>query len=129
FACSQPIRPARRKNPNLRSSDRHGKEILSRILPKNVKSRAKLRSSWMDSADKKILALLQRDASMSIAAIAEAIGASQTPCWRRIQRLEKTGVIRKRVALLDRERLNCDTTAFMMIRTNDHSLEWLENFH
>ena len=55
----------------------------------------------MDATDLKILAILQEDASVSVGEIANRVGLSQTPCWRRIQRLEADGVIRKRVALLD----------------------------
>jgi Lrp/AsnC family transcriptional regulator len=83
----------------------------------------------LDAIDKRILALLQTDASLTITEIAERVGTSQTPCWRRIQKLERDGLIRRRVALLDREKLNCSTTAFMMIRTNDHSIEWLASFY
>lgn len=83
----------------------------------------------MDDRDTKILALLQEDATMSVADIAEAVNLSHTPCWRRIQRLEQAGYIRKRVALLDKEKLNCGLTAFIAVRINEHSIEWLEEFH
>ena len=83
----------------------------------------------MDRTDYKILAILQEDASLPVAEVASRVNLSQTPCWRRIQRLERDGLIRRRVALLDRDKLNCGTTAFMMIRTNDHSIEWLASFH
>ena len=80
----------------------------------------------MDAFDKKILACLQEDASLSVAQIAERVGLSSTPCWRRIQNLEKTGVLVRRVALLDPEKLNVGVTVFVTIRTAQHNMEWLE---
>lgn len=82
----------------------------------------------MDSKDKRILELLQQDAMLSAAEIAEQVGLTTTPCWRRIQKLEEQGYIRKRVALLDRTRLNVGTTVFVAIRTNQHSDDWLARF-
>ena len=82
----------------------------------------------MDRTDKRILELLQRDASLSIAEIGERVGLSTTPCWRRIQNLEKRGVITARVALLDREALNLAVDVFVAVRTNRHDAEWLERF-
>ena len=82
----------------------------------------------MDSIDLKILALLQKDATLSIAAIGEQVGLSQTPCWKRIQRLEADGVIDRRVAVLDPVKLGLGLTVFVSIETSDHSREWLERF-
>jgi Lrp/AsnC family transcriptional regulator len=82
----------------------------------------------MDRIDLKILALLQDDCSLPVADIAKRVGLSPTPCWRRIQRLEEEGVVRKRVALLDGGRLNVGVTAFVAVRTSEHSAEWLEKF-
>jgi Lrp/AsnC family transcriptional regulator len=82
----------------------------------------------MDETDRKILGLLQEDLSLPVAEIAERVGLSATPCWRRIQKLEESGVIRKRVALLDGEKLNVGVTVFVAVRTNEHSAEWLEQF-
>ena len=82
----------------------------------------------MDAIDRKILTQLQKDASLSTAEIADRVGLSTTPCWRRIQNLEKSGVIRKRVALLDRARLNIGIDVFVAIRTSQHNIEWLEKF-
>ena len=70
----------------------------------------------MDRLDKEILRLLQDDATLSVNDIAERIGLSTTPCWRRIQNLEKQGVIKKRVALLDAEKLNLGMTVFVQIK-------------
>jgi Lrp/AsnC family transcriptional regulator len=82
----------------------------------------------MDALDLKILSILQTDATLSIAQIGERVGLSQTPCWKRIQRLEATGVIERRVAVLDPVKLGLGLTVFVSVETNDHSGEWLERF-
>jgi len=82
----------------------------------------------LDSRDLRILEILQQDAMTPVADIAERIGLSTTPCWRRIQKLEQEGVIRRRVALLDPAALNVPVSVFVAIRTNRHSAEWLDQF-
>ena len=82
----------------------------------------------MDRIDRKILSLLQRSVTQSVAELAEQVGLSPSPCWRRIQNLEAAGVIARRVALLDRRRLNLGTVVFVRVKTNDHSSAWLEAF-
>ena len=82
----------------------------------------------MDDVDRKILAILQEDASVSVAEIANQVGLSQTPCWRRIQRLEENGVIQRRVALLDPVAIGLGLTVFVEIESGDHSKEWLDRF-
>jgi Lrp/AsnC family transcriptional regulator len=82
----------------------------------------------MDETDRRILACLQEDATMPVAEIARRVGLSSTPCWRRIQKLEEAKVVRKRVALLDSKALNVGVTVFVFVRTNRHSLDWLERF-
>jgi Lrp/AsnC family transcriptional regulator len=82
----------------------------------------------MDSTDRKILAILQEDASLSVAEVAGRVNLSQTPCWRRIQKLEEAGVIRKRVALVDPDALGLGLTVFVEIETGDHSRDWLDRF-
>ena len=82
----------------------------------------------MDSIDIKILESLQEDASLSSAEIADKINLSKTPCWRRIQMLEKSGIIKKRVALLDREKLDRSVDVFVSIRTNQHNAKWFKAF-
>ena len=82
----------------------------------------------MDDFDKRILACLQKDASLPLSEIAERVGLSSTPCWRRIQNLEKVGVIEGRVALLDPAKLNVGVTVFVALKTNEHSQDWLEKF-
>ncbi len=82
----------------------------------------------MDRIDRKILALIQKDATLSTAEIARRVGLSTTPCWRRIQNMQKTGVIRARVALLDRDKLNLGVDVFVAIRTNQHNMKWFQRF-
>ncbi|HYM17720.1 MAG TPA: Lrp/AsnC family transcriptional regulator [Micropepsaceae bacterium] len=82
----------------------------------------------LDSVDLKILDLLQTDASRSLVAVAERVHLSQNACWRRIKRLEEEGVIVKRVALLDPEKLGVGVTVFVSVRAGEHSEKWLETF-
>lgn len=74
----------------------------------------------LDIYDQRILALLQEESSLSTAEIAERIGLSQSPCWRRIQRLKEEGVIRKQVTLLDRKKIGLNTQVFAQIKLNAH---------
>ena len=82
----------------------------------------------MDNTDRKILAILQEDASLPVAEVAARVNLSQTPCWRRIQKLEEAGVIQGRVAILDPNSIGLGLTVFVEIETGDHSREWLERF-
>ncbi|MEM9733008.1 MAG: Lrp/AsnC family transcriptional regulator [Pseudomonadota bacterium] len=82
----------------------------------------------MDRIDKRILTLLQQDATTPVAEIGKKVGLSTTPCWRRIQRLEEEGVIRRRVAVLDPAKVNAKVTVFVSIRTGSHNAEWLKRF-
>ena len=82
----------------------------------------------MDRIDKRILTLLQQDATTPVAEIGKKVGLSTTPCWRRIQKLEEDGVITKRVAVLDPASVNAKVTVFVSIRTNSHNAEWLKRF-
>ena len=82
----------------------------------------------LDRFDKRILNILQTDADISIADLADRVGLSKNPCWRRIQKLQSEGVITRRVALLDPQRLNVGTTVFVKVRTNQHDLDWLQRF-
>lgn len=82
----------------------------------------------MDATDLRILAALQRDASGSVAEIADRAGISQTPAWKRIKRLEEDGVITKRVVVLDPDRLNLKLVGYVQIRTSQHSDAWLKRF-
>ena len=82
----------------------------------------------LDRFDRKILALLQQDAALPIAELADKVGLSPSPCWRRVQKLEAEGYIRARVALLDARKMNLGVTVFAAIRTNQHNAKWLEAF-
>ena len=83
----------------------------------------------MDSTDRKILNLLQTDASLTVKQIAQQIPLSVTPCWKRIQKLEQNGFIRARVALLDPKKVNASVTVFMAIKTDQHTSDWIERFN
>jgi Lrp/AsnC family transcriptional regulator len=82
----------------------------------------------MDSVDRKILGLLQQDASLTVKQIAARVHLSATPCWKRIQKLESEGYIRARVALLDPKMINADVTVFVAIKAAQHTTEWIERF-
>jgi Lrp/AsnC family transcriptional regulator, cysteine-sensing transcriptional activator len=82
----------------------------------------------MDAIDRKILAEVQKDASLSVAEIGQRVGLSSTPCWKRLQRLEADGVITRRVALIDPDKIGLGITVFVQIETDDHSEEWLKHF-
>ena len=82
----------------------------------------------LDAIDRRILRELQRDATIAIAELAQLVGLSQTPCWKRIKRLTDTGVITQRVALLDRAKLDLGLVVFVSVRTNRHDQEWLDAF-
>ena len=82
----------------------------------------------MDAIDRKILSALQDNASLSVAEIGSRVGLSSTPCWKRIQRLEADGVIRKRVVLIDQDKIGLGITVFVSVETGDHSQAWLDRF-
>jgi Lrp/AsnC family transcriptional regulator len=82
----------------------------------------------MDAIDRKILTVLQRDASLSVAEIGNRVGLSSTPCWKRIQRLEAEGIIQRRVAVVDQDKLGLGVTVFVSVETGDHSEGWLKHF-
>ncbi|HZF25065.1 MAG TPA: Lrp/AsnC family transcriptional regulator [Steroidobacteraceae bacterium] len=82
----------------------------------------------MDSTDLKILELLQTDASRSTNEIAEIVGLSPSPCWRRISLLEQQGVIRRRVALLDRDKVGLGVTVVVQVRLTTHGRQSLVAF-
>lgn len=82
----------------------------------------------LSKTDYRILELLQQDNRLSATDIAEKVGLSQSPCWRRINRLEETGVIRQRVALVDREKLGFGLLVFVMVNLSAHGRQYLEDF-
>lgn len=82
----------------------------------------------LDLIDRKIVAEMMRDATLPIAQIADKAGLSQTPCWKRIQKLEAAGVLTRRVALADPDKLGFGLTVFVGIEAPDHSADWREAF-
>ena len=82
----------------------------------------------LDAIDRKILTVLQEDASLSVAEIGDRVGLSSTPCWKRIQRLETDGVIQRRVALVDQNKIGLGITVFVSVESADHSEAWLKKF-
>jgi len=81
-----------------------------------------------DEIDRRILNALQENAALSIQEIADKVGLSTNPCWRRIKKLEEDGVILKRVALLSPRAIGLNVTVFVSVRTENHSKSWLDNF-
>jgi Lrp/AsnC family transcriptional regulator len=82
----------------------------------------------MDKLDARILELLQSNGELSAAEIADRVGLSKAPCWRRIQKLQQDGVILRTVALLDAHSLNVGTTVFVTLKTGNHSEAWFDKF-
>jgi Lrp/AsnC family transcriptional regulator len=82
----------------------------------------------MDAIDRKILGVMQQDASLSVAEVGNRVGLSSTPCWKRIQKLEAEGVIQKRVAIVDPDKVGLGISVFVAIESGDHSEEWLRKF-
>ncbi|KFZ39193.1 transcriptional regulator [Shewanella mangrovi] len=82
----------------------------------------------LDKIDKTLLRLLQQDATISLNELAEQVNLTTTPCWKRLKRMEDEGIISKRVALLDPEKLGLELTAFVLVVTNNHSHEWYQRF-
>lgn len=81
-----------------------------------------------DNIDLELLALIQRNDSLSVDELAASVGLTKTPCWRRVQKLEKSGIIRKKVALLDAEKLGLGVSVFVHVKTNQHNTSWLQEF-
>lgn len=82
----------------------------------------------LDKIDRKLLAMLQQDCTLSLQVLADAVNLTSTPCWKRLKRLEEEGIIRAKVALLDNEKLGLTLTAFVLIKTQHHNSEWYETF-
>jgi len=80
----------------------------------------------LDEFDRRLLDILQNDTTLSVNELAERVGLSATPCWRRVQRLNQAGYIKKRVALLDRDLLNVGITVFIVLKISQHNAEWVE---
>jgi Lrp/AsnC family transcriptional regulator len=82
----------------------------------------------LDKTDRIILSMLQNDSTVSLNDLADAVNLTTTPCWKRVKRLEDEGVIQKRVALLNPEKIGLLSTAFVLLKTTDHSNQWYSNF-
>ncbi len=82
----------------------------------------------MDTIDKKILFIMQRNADLPLAEIARRVGLSSTPCWNRIRKLQEDGVIVEKTVILDKEKLNLPITVFLMITVRNHNEIWIKNF-
>lgn len=82
----------------------------------------------MDDFDRRLLDVLQRDAAAPLDRIGEEVGLSRNACWRRIKALEASGVITGRTTLLDADKLGLGLMVFIMVRTSEHSADWLEQF-
>ena len=82
----------------------------------------------MNDIDKKILSLLQINADIPVAELSKKVNLSSTPCWLRINKLYKQGYIKKKVAVIDRSKINLSTVAFVQIRTSQHNMAWSKKF-
>ncbi|OSN01938.1 Lrp/AsnC family transcriptional regulator [Lonsdalea iberica] len=82
----------------------------------------------LDKIDRALLSLLQRDCTLSLQVLAETVNLTSTPCWKRLKRLEESGYIKARVALLDNERLGLGLTAFVLLKTQQHNSDWYQDF-
>jgi Lrp/AsnC family transcriptional regulator len=82
----------------------------------------------IDAIDRKILRVLQKDASLSVAEIGERVGLSSTPCWKRIQRMEGEGIITGKVKLVDQNKIGLGLSVFVSVESDDHSDAWLKKF-
>lgn len=82
----------------------------------------------LDRLDLEILRLIAVDASLSLAEIAEKVGLTSTPCWKRIRRMEQEGIIQRRVAIIDANKVGLPVSVFVAVETSDHSSAWLEKF-
>lgn len=81
-----------------------------------------------DKVDLQLLAILQRNASISVDSLAKQVGLTKTPCWRRLQKLEQSGVIKQKVALLDANMLDVNVSVIVQVKTSQHNATWLEDF-
>lgn len=82
----------------------------------------------LDSTDRRLLDILQKNAETPLAELAEAVNLSSTPCWRRVQRLKEWGFVRRQVALVDPRLVNVGVTVFVLIKTSQHNQAWFERF-
>jgi Lrp/AsnC family transcriptional regulator len=105
--------------PRIWNKVLHMTEVTVHVLEPNRR---------LDAIDRKILTVLQEDASLSVAEIGDRVGLSSTPCWKRIQRLEADGIILRRVALVDQNKIGLGISVFVSVESADHSEAWLRTF-
>jgi Lrp/AsnC family transcriptional regulator len=86
------------------------------------------KNNQIDKLDRILLELMQKDAALSVGNLAEQIGISKSACWRRIQKLEESGVIRQRVTILDPSKIGLNLTVFISVRTSQHNTKWADSF-
>jgi Lrp/AsnC family transcriptional regulator len=104
-------------------------QIIKPVTPDRPDSRQTPRGAEaLDRIDRKILFELQRNATIPIAQLAERVGLSQTPCWKRVQKLEQAGVILGRVALVDPSKIGLGLMVFVEVAAMDHSPAWRDRF-
>jgi Lrp/AsnC family transcriptional regulator len=110
-------------------SGKHGKNCCYLTFEIQLTEK-KFLCEWhmIDKIDRKLLALLQEDCTLSLQTLADAVNLTTTPCWKRLKRLEDDGILRGKVALLDAEKLGLGLTAFVLIKTQHHSSEWYSQF-
>ena len=82
----------------------------------------------LNDVDLRLIAILQQDASIAIEELAKQVGLTKTPCWRRLQKLEKSGIIKRKVALLDAVMLDLSVSVFVQVKTSRHDSDWLDEF-
>lgn len=82
----------------------------------------------LNDIDLRLIAILQRDVSIAVEELARQVGLTKTPCWRRLQKLEKSGIIKRKVALLDAKLLDLSVSVFVQVKTSKHERHWLEQF-
>ena len=82
----------------------------------------------LDAKDIKILNILQEDSTLSVQAISNEIGLTNNPCWRRIKRLQESGIIERNTIAINRKLIGLGTTAFVTLRIDNHNVEWLDRF-
>jgi|TARA_B100001964_G_scaffold92199_1_gene103493 Lrp/AsnC family transcriptional regulator len=82
----------------------------------------------MDDIDKKILTLLQDNATLPLSELSKRAGVSKTPCWNRIRKMEEEGIIKSRVTVLDNKKINLNIVVFLSVSVSSHSKEWMSDF-
>ena len=82
----------------------------------------------MDNIDKKILSLLQHNATLPLSELSKRVGISKTPCWNRIRKMEEEGIIKSRVTVLDNKKINLNIVVFLSVSVSSHSKEWMSDF-